>query len=143
MLEEIINLIHRRAWRNEEHIHSIQQVSPSGAAGIAVASAGGAWTLGSFSNDIIAANQVNLPFDIHWVTLANSSTNADYELVLYYGAADTECARLVFTRTNPTLSSSQLRVQTPIIPANSRLRAKLMDSAGGSSCTVKVIFHTY
>lgn len=143
MLLNIINQIHRRIWYNEEHIHSVQQVSPSGAAGVAVTSAGGAWALGNFSNDIIAPSFVALPFDIHWVSIAGESANAEYELVLYYGAADTECARLVFTRTNPTLRSSQLYCQSPILPAGSRVRAKLMDSVGGSSCNVKVMYHTY
>jgi hypothetical protein len=142
-LSQIIKRIFDDTDINEEHIHSRQRVSPSGAAAITVTSAGGAWTLGAFSNDIIAANQVAALFDIHWVCVASESANAQYELVLYYGPTDIECARVVFQRTNPTLASSQLRVQTIRIPANSRVRAKLMDSAGGSSCGVKVMFHTY
>lgn len=127
----------------DEHLHSVQMVRPTGAAGIAVVSAGGAWTLGNFSNDIIVAGTIALRFDLHWVSVAAESANAEYEMVFYYGPADTECARVVFTRTNPTLASTQLHVQTPILPAGSRVRAKLMDSAGGSNCTVKLMLHTY
>ncbi|MDD5220292.1 MAG: hypothetical protein PHV11_06985 [Candidatus Bipolaricaulis sp.] len=128
---------------SEEHIHSVQMVRPTGAAGITVTSAGGAWTLGNFSNDIIAAGDVNLPYDLHWVVVSNESANAEYELVFYYGPTDIECARVVFSRSNPTLRSTELHLQSPILPAGSRIRAKLMDSAGGSACGVKVLLHTY
>jgi hypothetical protein len=127
----------------DEHFHSVQMVRPTGAAGITVTSAGGAWTLGNFSNDIIVAGDVNLPVDVHWVVISNESANAEYELVFYYGATDIECARVAFSRSNPTLRSTELHVQTPILPAGSRVRAKLMDSAGGSACGVKVLLHTY
>ncbi len=127
----------------EEHFHSVQQVRPTGAAGVTVTSAGGAWTLGNFSNDIIATSDITLPFDLHWVVLSNESSNAEYELVFYYGPTDIECARVVFSRSNPTLRSTELHLQTPILPAGSRIRAKLMDSVGGSACGVKVLLHTY
>lgn len=127
----------------DEHFHSVQKVRPSGAAAITVTSAGGAWALGNFSNDIIAAGDVNLPFDLHWVVISNETANAEYELVFYYGSTDIECARVVFSRSNPTLRSTELHLQTRILPAGSRIRAKLMDSAGGSACGVKVLLHTY
>lgn len=127
----------------DEHFHSVQLVRPSGAAAIAVTSAGGVWALGNFSNDIIAAGAVNALFDLHWVVISNESANAEYELVFYYGPTDIECARVAFSRSNPTLRSTELHLQTPILPAGSRIRAKLMDSVGGSSCGVKVLLHTY
>lgn len=126
-----------------QHFHSVQRVAPSGGIGIQVTSAGGAWALGNFSNDIIAAAAEPLPFDIHGVDIENPSANAAYELVLYYGPADVECGRATFTRTNATTVSRSTAMMTPILPAGSRLRAKLMDSVGGSSCTIKVWYHHY
>lgn len=126
-----------------EHVHSVQKVAPSGVAGILVTSHGDAWTLGDFSNDIIATDFVPLKFDIHGVDVQAPSANANFELVLYYGAGDIECGRITFTRTNPTLFSRPSVIQTPILPPGSRVRAKLMDSGGGASCTVKVWYHTY
>ncbi len=126
-----------------DHIHSPQMVAPSGAAGITVTSNVAAWTLGNFSNDIIAADAVLLPFDIHWVIVSGEDANADYELVLYYGAADTECGRTAFTRTNAALTSHSMPMQTIIIPRKSRVRAKIMDSVGGSAATIKILYHTY
>jgi len=127
----------------DDHAHSVQKVSPSGAAGIAVTSGAGAWNLGAFSADIIAAGAVALPFDIHGVDIENPDANAEYELVLYYGAADTEAGRCTFTRTNAITISRSTSMQTPLIPAGSRVRAKLMDSAGAASITIKIWFHTY
>lgn len=127
----------------EEHVHSPQEVAPSGAGAVALTSDAVGWTLGDFSNDIIAADAVTDPFDLHWAIIANADANAWYEVVLYYGATDIECARIAFARTNVFVTSITLPVQTIILPANSRVRAKMMDSVGGSGAEIKVFFHRY
>jgi len=126
-----------------DHFHEEQRVAPSGAASILVSSAGGAWTLGAFSADIIAAGFVPARFDIHWVDVANISANAEYEMVFYYGPADTEACRIVYTRSGPQLTSFQIHTQTEVLPIGSRIRAKLMDSAGGGATNVKICYHQY
>lgn len=127
----------------EEHSHSAQIVRPTGAVPITVTSGGAAWTLGVFSNDIIAAADIASPFDLHWVIVSAPSANAEYEIVMYYGAADTECCRVAFTRTNVFVASIAMPTQTIIIPASSRIRAKMMDSVGGGTANVRVFLHTY
>ncbi len=127
----------------DEHIHSQQLVAPSGAPPVTLTSGGGAWTLGNFSNDIIAAAAVALTFDIHWFEISNASANVDYEIVIYAGAGDTEMARTKFTRTAPFTSSKTLPCQTIQIAKGSRVRAKMMDSAGGATCEVSINYHTY
>ena len=127
----------------EHHMHSVQQVAPSGAVPITVTSAGGAWTLGAFSNDIIAAAAITFRYDVHFIVISTPSANASYELVLYYGAGDTECARIKFTRDGPFITSITVPVVTPLIPEGSRLRAKGMDSVGGKNVLVAVFFHEY
>jgi len=127
----------------EHHIHSEQKVAPSGALPITVTSDGAGWTLGNFSNDIIANGAVPHRFDTHWCVLSNPDANASYELVLYYGATDIECARIAFTRAGPFVASVTVPVITPILPIGSRLRAKLMDSAGGSAVDIVVFYHEY
>ena len=126
----------------DEHLHSMQRVAPSGAVPVTL-TGGGVWALGAFSADILAAAAVASPFDIHWVVISDADSNASYEIVLYYGATDIECARAVFTRTAPFSSSVTLPVQTIILPKESRIRAKIMDSAGGSICQVAIHYHTY
>ena len=126
----------------EHHIHSVQQVAPSGAAPIRV-TAGAIWTLGVFSNDIIAADAVPDRFDTHWAVISDPSANAHFELVLYYGAEDIECARISFTRTGPFVASVSVPVITPILPKGSRLRAKLMGSVASITADIRVFYHVY
>ena len=127
----------------QDHIHSAQLVAPSGAPPVTIASGVGAWTLGGFSADIIGAGIVAALFDIHWAIISTPSANGDYEIVLYYGAADTECARMKFTRSNVFVSSVTLPVQTIILPVNSRVRAAMMDDAGGRTADICLFYHTY
>jgi len=126
----------------EHHIHSLQQVAPSGAAPIRV-TAGAIWTLGVFSNDIIAADAVPDRFDTHWAVISDPSANAHYELVLYYGATDIECARIGFTRAAVFVASISVPVITPILPKGSRLRAKLMGSVADITADIRVFYHVY
>lgn len=127
----------------DEHLHSPQKVSPSGAASILLQSGAGAWKLGAFSADIIAAGAEKLPFDLHWADLDNPDTNAQYEIVFYYGSADIEACRCTFTRFNTTVRSAPAHLQSVIFPPGSRVRAKMMDSVGSSKCSVKVWYHNY
>ena len=127
----------------QEHLHGAQLVAPSELAPIAVTSDGVAWTLGNFSNDILATDAVANPFDLHWIVVEGPSANAWYEIVIYYGGTDIECARVAFGRTAVFTNSISVPVMTPILPTGSRVRAKMMDSAGGSSVNIKVFYHTY
>ena len=126
----------------EHHIHSVQKVAPTGAPPITV-SAGAIWTLGVFSNDILAGDAVPYRFDTHWAVISDPSANAHYELVLYYGAEDIECARISFTRTGPFVASVSVPVVTPILPKGSRLRAKLMGSVADITADIRVFYHIY
>jgi len=101
------------------------------------------WTLGNFSNDIIAAGAVSQSFSIHWMVVSNPSQNAWYDIVLYYGDTDIECARTTFARENNFVNSINVPVQMRVQPAGTRIRAKMMDSVGGGSCDIKVIYHEY
>jgi len=127
----------------EKHLHSAQEVAPSGAAPVALTSGVGLWTLGNFSAPIIAADTIASPFDLHWAINANADSNVWYEIVFYYGGSDIECARISFSRTNPFTNSVTLPIQTIVLPANSQVRAKMMDTTGGAQAEIKVLFHRY
>jgi hypothetical protein len=137
------NVAHDREHVMEEHMHSAQKVSPSGAGAVTLTSGGGVWALGNFSNDIVAAGAITDRFDLHWIDIAAPDTNAEYEIVLYQGATDVEIARVVFERLAGDVRSFTRPLQTMIIPANARIRAKMMDDTGGSTARVKIYFHTY
>ena len=128
------------------HIHGVSGVSPSLAAAIPVEATTGVghWTLGAFSNDIIAANQIASPFDIHFIVIESMNTTTTYELVLYYGAGDTEAGRMRFVREAATTRSVSEPFMTPMIPANSRVRAKVATpDDNGEIITISVRYHTY
>lgn len=127
----------------EEHLHSAQRVAPSGVPAITLISGAGAWNLGDFSNDILANGAVATPFDLHWIVVSGADSNVWYEIVLYYGDTDVECARVAFARTNVFTSSITLPLQTILLDAGSRIRAKMMDDTGGAACTIKIFYHSY
>ena len=133
----------------EEHAHSIGFVRPTGAPGVLIPASGVAWTLGAFSPDIIAAGDALLSLykhDIHWYEISDESANADYEVVFYGtlgGVADTEVDRIKFTRNNATTRSSEQAAHMPRLDAGSRLRAKMMDSVGTSTCRASTHGHPY
>jgi hypothetical protein len=127
---------------DDEHLHSAQLVAPSGAP-IAVVSGVGVYVLGAFSADFIIAGAVPLPFDLHWVDISNIGANDDYEIVFYYGPTDIEACRAAFTRSGPQVVSFQIHLQTIILPAGSRIRAKMRSAAGGNTCNAKIFYHEY
>jgi hypothetical protein len=126
-----------------EHIHSASKVAPSLADGIVVTGGAGAWELGAFSADIIAAGAQADDYDVHYVHIEATSANDEYEVVLYYGAGDTEAGRCRVLN-GTTLDSSTAPMMTPLISAGSRLRAKCASkSGGGDTVTISVQYHTY
>jgi len=129
--------------RDYQRVHASGKIAPSGAGPITLTSDVGAWTLGNFSNDIIAAGAVPQSFAIHWMVISNPSQNAWYDIVLYYGATDIECTRTTFARENNFVNSINVPVKMKVLPAGTRVRAKIMDSVGSGSCDIKVIYHEY
>jgi len=126
----------------DEHAHSVQKVAPSAAPGVLL-TAGAIWTLGVFSADIIAADAEDEPFDLHWADIEDPDANASYEIVFYYGPADIEVGRCKFTRLAVLFRSFQQHLQTPILPAGSRIRAKVMSSIADSTVRVSILYHSY
>ena len=124
-----------------EHVHKPSNVYPTLAAGVTIAGGAGAWALGNFV-EVVPANTITEDFDIHYVHLEAASANDTYELVLYYGATDIECARCRALN-GTTLDASTIPVMTPLIPANSQIRAKLASASGGDNVTIALQYHTY
>lgn len=123
------------------HNHSTQRVHPTGAGAITLTSGAGAWNLSAGFTEIVAANAITEPFDIHWIVVGNPNANAEYEIVLY--AVEVEIARVVFERINANLRSFPVPVQMTIQDANTQIQGKMMDSVGGKTATVKLMYHIY
>jgi hypothetical protein len=126
-----------------EHMHSAQLVFPTDTSTILLTSGGGPNTLGAFSADIIASGELALPYDLHWVDIGIPNTNANYTIVFYAGPADVEMSRVCFQRFNATNISTTKPLKSDPVTPGYRLRAKMMDSIGGSTCEIKIYAHTY
>lgn len=128
--------------RLEEHVHSVCSVYPTLADGVTLDTAIAAWTLGTIT-EIVPVNTITEPFDIHAIDLESISANGEFELVLYYGAVDTECGRIRFVQTAVQSATLNTDIQTPIIPANSKISAALASAAGTQSAIISLRYHTY
>ncbi len=126
-----------------DHLHQERLVAPWGSAPVLLTAGVGAYNYGNYSNDILAANAEPLPFDIHWCILSGASANDDFEVSLVYGAADTECAEISYTRTVAQDQSASIQVMTGILPGGSRIRARCRSGAGGNTISIKIAYHHY
>jgi 4-alpha-glucanotransferase len=113
---------------NDEHIHKPAKVYPTLADGVVLTAANDAstWTLGSL------------------VEVVAISANSVYEIVLYQGAGDVEIARVRVVRSTVQSGTLNLPVQTPIIDANSRIRAAVASAGNnGETVTISLKYHLY
>ncbi len=127
-----------------DHIHSAQKVYPTEADGVALAADAGDWALGTIT-EIVPINTITSEFDIHEVLVEDVNTqDKTYELVLYYGADDIECARTRFAAGSVKGGVPAVATQTVLIPANSRIRGQLaIEDGGGKTAKVSLRYHEY
>ena len=101
--------------------------------------------MGSFAV-IVPANTIPSPFDIHCLNIAAVNANDTFELILYSGpnGSEAEIGRVRFTRLSNAGAAPHEPFQTPIIPANTQIKAKVASQAGTSNtCTISVMYHHY
>jgi hypothetical protein len=128
----------------EEHIHSPTKAYPTLADAPTVVAEAADWGMGGALVEIVPASTITTKFDIHYVNIERVSATRVYELFLYYGAGDTLAGHVRITKSaglDPVLDRS---FQTDIIPANSRIRARLA-SAGGvaDEIDLTIQYHPY
>ena len=128
-----------------KHTHSASKVYPTLANGITVTGAAGAWTLGAFAV-IVPANTIPSIFDIHHINISAYNANDVFELVLYSGpdGSEVEIGRVRFTRISNVGASPHVLFISPLIAANSQIKAKIATQAGTSNtATISIMYHTY
>ena len=131
------------AHTSDEHNHAVSKVYPTLANGVTVTTAAGAWALGTVV-EVIPASTITDDFDIHAVDVESISANDVFELVLYQGAGDTEIGRIRFVRSTVQSATLNTAIQTPIVPANARIRAAVASAAGGGKTVdISVRYHKY
>lgn len=138
------NSLFGRLRELSEHIHSTQAVYPTLADGVTLTTAAGDWGLGTIT-EIIPTNTIAEEFDVHEILIEDVNTqDKTYEVILYYGDSDTECARIRFAATSNKGGVPAQFVMTPFIPANSRIRAQLaIEDGGGKTAKVSIRYHEY
>jgi hypothetical protein len=115
-------------------------VYPTLAAGATVVSAATDWGLGAFAT-VVAASAITEDFLVASITVESMSKNGVFELVLYYGAGDTELGRLRFSIVGGFYGNSVFVLPGVLVPANSQVRAKLACSdglAGAATTTISI-----
>lgn len=128
----------------DEHVHSEQEVYPTLADGVTLTTHADDWVLGTIT-EVVPATTIGSDFDIHEVVIEDVDTvDKTYELVLYSGAGDTEVGRTRFAASTNKGGVPNVFMQTPIIAADSRIRAQLAIQDGGSKTAVLSIrYHVY
>ncbi len=129
----------------DEHFHKESNAYPTLADGVTVTAetAGTTWTLGAFVQ-IVPASTITSDFDIHYVSIEDLSANTVYELHLFQGAGDDFIGCVRFTKNANQDGTMNVPFQTPIIPANSRIRAKVATTDdNGETIDISIFYHTY
>lgn len=116
--------------RLEDHNHNNQLVYPTLADPPQLISGTGKWTLGNFI-ELIPANTINAPFDLHYFNTGIASLVGTYEVHLFSGALGSEVnfAKLRFARLSNQTGASPFPIMTPVFPANTRISGKLAVNA--------------
>ena len=82
-------------------------------------------------------------FDLHWIDVS-AGTPETFEMVFY--AEELEIGRVRFTvseQVGGRVALPPLKVQTPIIQANSQIQVKVASIGGGESVSISLQYHTY
>lgn len=137
--------LYAKAETVEDHIHSVSKVYPTLADGVTLTCVNDAstWTLGSLV-EVIPASTIASDFDVHHLMVESISANNVYEIVLYAGASDTEIGRVRCVKNAVQSGTLNLPMQTPIIAANSRIRAAVASATNdGETIAISLKYHTY
>ena len=106
------------------------------------------WLLGSFIQ-FVPVNTITSPFKIEYINFsAFSSQGNTVEVVLYSGLAGSE-VEIGRVRANGGAAATgnkepQMPIHCPILPANTRISAKMACSVtSAQTCTASIIYFTY
>lgn len=129
-----------------QHIHQTQYSYPDLADPITLTcGTASAWTLGTIV-EIVPASTITDQYDIHWVDIGDISANGNYQINFYTGGSGSEVfwSSCRVTRDTFFSQNAQIRIQGPVIPANTRFSAAVASSTGdANTLTVSVEYHKY
>ena len=117
-------------------------VYPTLADGAQVVSSTGTWSVGAYSV-VMPSGTVTSDYLINMVTVESMTKDGDFEFILYYGESDVEVGRIRFSYVGGFFGNSVFRMPSVLVPANSKLRARLACSTGltgGATGTFSVAY---
>jgi hypothetical protein len=114
-----------------EYLISEPLVYPTLAAGATIQSAAANWTLGAYAT-IVPINTITADFIVQTFTVESCDKDGAFEIKFYYGASDIIFSSYRFAVNGGFFGvpSPVPRVSSPVIPANSQIRAKIASSDG-------------
>ena len=125
----------------DDHVHKLQFVVPDLDDAISVTANAPAWEISSAFVEVIAANEIDEPFDLHFVSMTFDA-NDEYQLQIYAG-------EVLIASADGERNTNQIRVandpmQMEMQPANTQIQVKLAcKSTNANSATVKFKGHRY
>lgn len=128
------------------HTHGASFVHPKYSVPLSLTANAAAWNTTGAIIEIIPANTIIKPFDLHWISISDISA-ALYGIVdIYAGAAGFEVliGSVDVVRTATSARESAMPVMIPQQPANTRIGCKFTDSTSSAqTCRVKFYGHVY
>ena len=143
--DENDNTLMARMYVQLKHIHPTIYTYPDLGDGIDIVGGDDAWTLGTIV-EIIPANTITLPFDIHYINIEAVTATDIYKVVLYQGAegAETYLGSGRFAKDAVVSRTIAKPTGSILIPANTRISAAVASSSGGEDeITLSLEYHTY
>ena len=129
------------------HTHGASFLYPKYADSVTLTAGTGVWNTGGAITEIIPANTITKPFDLHYAIISLISALCHADIDIYAGSAGSEVqisgGIRVFRDSNFVFEGSHT-ILVSQIPANTRISAKISDSTTGS-ITLRIAFegHVY
>lgn len=140
------NSIYSLTHTMEEHIHNSVFIRPDLAPHVTITKATGIWAAYPTPTQIIAANDITSPFDLHFMNLTGITATGGYQIALYSGAPGAEVliGSYGFARNSVVSQEGTRPILTPLFPANTRISAALSGSMNAQeSVNIKLEGHDY
>ena len=124
----------------EKFLHTARKVYPTLADGVVCAKNNAKWVLGGIT-EIVPVNTITSDYYIVGLQIENATVVGRWEMVLYYGANDVECARVRTWAISAVGIAHALDIRSPLIPANSRIKLQLAeDFVGAGTVTFSLVY---
>lgn len=132
------------------HVHGASFIYPSKADPVLLTSAAASWATTGNIVEVIPANTITKPFDLHWISISDISAILYGEIDLFSGAVGEEVqinspyGAADVVRTSNFSREGSVRIQVPQQPANTRISCRFSDSTTSQrTVRVKLYGHVY